>query len=41
MKITKKDISMGEDVMVQGTLNVFVNGENRFIKTKNETLGKN
>lgn len=37
----KKDISMGEDVMVQGTPTVFVNGEKDSSRQKYETLGKN
>lgn len=37
----KKDISIGEDVMVQGTPTVFVNGEKDSSRQKYETLGKN
>ena len=37
----KNDISMGEDVMVQGTPTVFVNGEKDSSRQKYETLGKN
>ena len=35
----EKDIKMGEDVMVQGTPTIFVNGEKDTIKTKYEKLG--
>jgi len=36
----QKDISMGEDVMVQGTPTIFVNGKKDSTKEKYQTLGK-
>ncbi len=35
-----KDINMGEEMMVQGTPTIFVNGEQDKSKLKYETLGK-
>ena len=38
--LIKKDISMGDDVMVQGTPTIFINGVKDASKQKFETLGK-
>ncbi len=38
--LIKKDISMGDDVMVQGTPTIFINGIKDASKQKFETLGK-
>ena len=37
----ENDMKMGEDVMVQGTPTIFVNGEKDTMRTKYEKLGKN
>jgi thiol:disulfide interchange protein DsbC len=39
--LIEEDMKMGEDVMVQGTPTIFVNGEKDTMKTKFKKLGKN
>ena len=41
LELIENDMKMGEDVMVQGTPTIFVNGEKDTMKTKFEQLGKN
>jgi len=41
VELMEKDMNMGEEVMVQGTPTIFVNGEKDTVKTKYKQLGKN